>query len=332
MGAKKLSAPEKAATVLLALGEEGAVSILRMMPEKDRILALQALSRLGRVDKELAEEVLREFNEQIKKESRSLMGGGELARRLLGKAIPSSHQDKVDEILYDGAPELIAILREIDLKILSGFLAREEPPQMAVVLAHMDSPRAAHCLRLLPEHLRLEVIQKLASLGPVEPGALDDLTTVLKELSLRQNYRSNKAPGGLEKVAAILNALDSSSGQEIMGALEQRDQPLANAVRELFFQFSDLALLPDKSLVEVIKSVPVETLKIALKKAPESVCSAFFRNLSGRAQTMLRDDIAAMGLVRLTDVQKAQKQVIDIARRLIDDGKIAGPHDRGEYV
>lgn len=332
MGAKKLSAPEKAATVLLALGEQGAVSILRQMPERDRILALNALSRLGRVDKELAEEVLREFNERIQKESRSLTGGAELARRLFSKAIPYSSQDEVDDLLSDGAPELTEILRGIDLKILSGFLSSEEPPQIAVVLAHMDSPRAAQCLRLLPEYLRLDVIQKLANLGPVEPGALDDLTTILRELSLRQNHRSNKATGGLEKVAAILNALDPSSGQEIMGALEQRDQALANTVRELFFQFKDLALLPDKSLVEIIKAVPMETLKIALKKAPESVCAAFFRNLSDRAQSMLQDDIAAMGLVRWTDVHKAQKHVTDLARRLIDEGKIAGPQDRGEYV
>jgi flagellar motor switch protein FliG len=332
MGAKKLSATEKAATVLLALGEEGAVNILRMMPERERILALRALSRLGRVDKGLAEEILREFNETLKEENHSLNGGGDLARRLLSKAIPSSNPDTVDEILSDGSRELIEILRDIDLKILSGFLAREETPQIAVVLAHMDSPRGAHCLKHLPEHLRLNALQKLASLGTIEPSALEDLTAVLRELGLRQNHRSNKAPGGLEKVAAILNALDPSSGQEIMGALSQRDQHLAMAVRELLFQFSDLALLPDKSLVEIIKSVPMETLKIALKKAPDSVCSAFFRNLSERAQTMLRDDIAAMGLVRWTDMQKAQKHIADLARRLIDEGKIAGPNDRGEYV
>jgi flagellar motor switch protein FliG len=196
----------------------------------------------------------------------------------------------------------------------------------------MDSLRGATCLGLLPEKLRLTVLQKLANLGSVEPGALVDLTESLRELAWRPNIQGTPIKGGLEKIAAIVNALDPASGQSLLAALGEKDRGLADAVEELLFQFSDLTSLPDKSLVEVLKSVPTETLKLALRTAPELVSQALFRNLSERAQAMLRDDIAAMGLVRLADVENAQKKIADIARRLIDEGKIAGPKDRGDYV
>jgi len=334
MGIKKLTPPEKAATVLLALGEEGAAAVLRSMPEQDKIRALRALSRLGRVDKETANAALREFNEKIKQGSQSLEGSGDLAKKLLSRALPNVAQDLLDDLVYegDGATELMEILQDIEPKLLATFLAKEAPQQIAVVLAHMDSMRGASCLKLLPETLRLMALQKLANLGSVEPGALGDLTETLRELARRPAALGVPIKGGLEKIAAIVNALDPASGQSLLAALGEKDRGLADAVEELLFQFSDLASLPDKSLVEVLKSVPVETLKLALRTAPELVSQALFRNLSERAQAMLRDDIAAMGLVRLADVEKAQDQIANIARRLIDEGKITGPKDRGDYV
>lgn len=332
MGAKKLSPAEKAGIVLLALGEDASAPLLKKMPRNELVRALQALSGLGAVDHATAQEVLQEFSQNIKKGEKGLHGDPQAAKRLLSKALPGERETALDTLLSDGNTELMAVLRELDIPLIASFCAKEEAPQIAVTLAHMDPVRGAACLKLLPERLRTTVLEKLAALGPVAPEALDALASTFRELRGRAHAPSGKALGGADKVAALINSLDRPSSQALIQNLAERSPLLAETVQGLLFQFADLARLTDRSIAEILKAVPPETLKIAVKSAPDAVTQAVFRNISKRAQSMLREDIAALGLVKKSAVETAQQTIAALARRLIDEGKIPGPGDSSDFV
>ena len=332
MSAKKLSPQEKVAILLLALGEEAATPLLKAMPQDEARSALRALSQLGRVEKEAADAVMREFRDGLKREETSIRGGAAVARQLLFKVLPSEALDEACELASEGGSQLAAVLNDLGPTILVAFLVKEKPAQIAVALAHMDGSRGAACLKLLPLALRVPVIQQLASLDSVSTQALEDLTSALQELRERSRTTSGKNLGGREKVAALVSAMDPASGQALLQNMKEREPELAEAIKNLLFQFGDLAQLPDKSMVEILKKVPPESLKLALKNAPETVARAFLKNMSERAQTMLKEDIAAMGLVKKSDVTKAQQTITEIARNLIEEGKIMGPGSASEFV
>ncbi len=332
MGARKFSSAEKAAVVLLALGEEVGGQIMSEMapPEVKRVA--EALSRLGRVDQETVDEVLEEFNGQLESPQRFVVGNSGTARKLLENALARGGIGiNLDHTLDMATPALRETLAGIEVKTLSTYLKQELPQTVAIVLAHMDAKRASELLKLVPDALRTELILRLAKLGPVESDVLFDLEEALRKESQRAG-RARLAIGGPNKVAALLNALGKDQSDQLLEKIEESQPDLADEVRREMFTFADLVKLDDRGMQELLKAVPAESLRLALRKAPQAVETRIFANLSSRARGILQDDLQTMPKVKVSDVEAAQRQIAELAQKLADDGRLEIHRGDEKYV
>lgn len=332
MGARKFSSAEKAAVVLLALGEEVGGQIMSEMAQPEVKRVAEALGRLGRIDQETVDEVLAEFNDQLQSPQRFLVGDSGTARKLLENALAKGGIDvNLEQTLGGATPALRETLAGIDLKTLGNYLKQELPQTMVLVIAHLEPKRASELLKGIPDGLRTDLILRLANLGTVESEVLYDLEEALRQESQRAG-KAHHAVGGANKVAALLNALGKEQSDTLLEKLEEQQPDLARDIRREMFTFSDLTKLDDRGMQELLKAVPAEVLRLALRKAPQAVESKIFANLSGRARGILQDDLQTMPKVKISDVEAAQRQIAELAQKLAGEGKLEIRREDEKYV
>ncbi len=322
---RKLTGSEKAAVLLLALGEELAAAILAGMPRAEAVNVAGSLSRLGRVDEATANAVLEEFSARLAAHGKpGLIGDAASAKRLLKAALPLSG-DALDHAFGLASPALAETLAAFAPEDLARFLLREHPQTVALVLAHL-APRACGAVfKLLPAALHSEAILRIARLEAVDPQVLMDLEDAVRAGLGRTRQHAAQKRGGPAPVAAMLAGLDERARNEELARLEERDPTLAALVRELLFVFDDLAAVDDRGLQELLKAVPEAQLKLALLGAGEALAARFFANMSERRAQALKVDLAAMPKTKVSDVEAARKELAALARKLIEDGKIMDP-------
>jgi flagellar motor switch protein FliG len=211
---------------------------------------------------------------------------------------------------------------EVDPKVLAGFIHTEHPQTIAIILAHLSSEKAGQVLTLLSEPLQFEVLNRIAHLETVPPDLLREVDAVLQEELLSVEKGSNQILGGVNVAAEILNNCDKRTEEKILQALEDFDDELAEKVRKLMFVFEDLVGINDQGICELLKEVKSEDLTLALKTASEELRRKVLSNLSKRAAQILEEDMGVMGPVRLSEVETAQQNIINAARRLEKEGKI----------
>ncbi len=332
MGARKFSSAEKAAVVLLALGEEVGGQIMAEMGEAEVRRVAEALARLGRVDQDTVDEVLVEFSGRLDSPQRFVEGNSGTARRLLENALAKGGVEvDLGRTLDLASPALRETLAGIDVKVLEAYLKRELPQTMVLVIAHLDARKAGELLKAIPDGLRTDLIVRLAQLGPVEPEILYDLEAALRQEAQRAG-RTRHAVGGPNKVAALLNSLGREQSDTLLERLEEAQPDLAEEVRREMFTFADLVKLDDRGMQELLKVVPAEALRLALRKAPHPVELKIFANLSSRARGILQDDLQTMPKVKVSDVEAAQRQIAELAQKLADGGKIEIRRGDEKYV
>lgn len=325
MSAKKLSGSDKAAVLLLALGDDLASQILGQLDPREVKRIVSALSRIGRVDEEEARAVLEEFQRLLMRPTqRQLQGGGDAARRIIAAAERVRGED-LGIKLEDGSSTLRETLLAIDARTLAGYLRREHPQTMALVLAHLDGKKCGDTLKLLPETLHVDLIERIARLEAVDPQILAELEESLHAELERTSLASQRPLGGATQVARLIAGMDEASARRFLDALEARDPGLAEAVRAQLFTFADLARLDDAGLRVLIAQTPRRTLLLAMKEAPAAVREGLLRNVSERARKTLLEDVAAQGKVRREDVEAAQRDMAALARKLDEEGKLAIP-------
>jgi flagellar motor switch protein FliG len=325
MSAKKLSGSDKAAVLLLALGDDLASQILGQLDPRDVKPIVSALSRLGRVDEEQARAVLEEFQQLLTRPAqRQLAGGGEAARRII-EAAGRVRGEELGIELEDGSSALRETLAAIDAKTLAGYLRREHPQTMALVLAHLDGKKCGDTLKLLPETLHVELIERVARLEVVDPAILVELEESLRAELERESHARQRPIGGATQVAQMIAGMDKASGERFLDALEERDPKLAEAVRAQLFTFADLVRLDEAGLRLLIAQTPRRTLLLAMKEAPAAVRELILRNVSERARKTLLEDVEAQGKVRREDVEAAQRDMATLVRKLEGEGKLTIP-------
>lgn len=319
MAAARLSGSMKTAIVLFSLGEEVATSIFRFLEPRDIQRIRDCLPELERVPPGDIAAVIREFNDLA--QSEHLVGSQDYFKRLLSKAVG----DKKAEAMVGGqmnSGDRFELLGSIDEKAIARFLSNEHPQTAALVVAHMQPRQAATVMKLLPERMRSEIIVRISTLEPVAPEVLDEVSDMIcRELQESSGVKRREI-GGVETAAEILNQLDKASEESIFSAVEEFRSDLAEEIRKRMFVFEDLVHIDGLGIQAVLKEVHNEELIMALKSASEGVKELFFKNMSERAAEMLREDLEALGPVRLSDVERAQQNVIQVARRLEDEGKI----------
>ena len=320
----KLSSPQKAAIILLSLGEDVSSQLMKnLTPDEIKILGLQ-MSSIQEVKKEVSEEVLQEFAVKFKDEGDIYVPGEHFLRNLLPNVLG---EDGAGQMLSSIEQEKERIpfkhIHDIDAKILANFIKSEHPQTIAIILAHMGHEKAGETLAHLPESLQSEVMNRIAHLDTVPLHLILEVDEILeRELLSSIGKESNQGLGGVQAVAEILNYSDRRTGENILQSLEESDSELAEKVRKLMFVFEDLASVNDAGIRELLKEVRNEELTLAMKTCSEELKSKIFKNLSQRAAQMLEEDLSVLGLVRLSDVEAAQQNILTIARRLEKEGKI----------
>ena len=323
---RKLSGVEKAAAFLSLIGEEAATQIFKHLDPLDLARVIPMMAKV-KIPPELADVVLKDFCDK----TGSVMRGvdEEYIKDVLVKAFGQEASKKLIDKIESGA-SAFDVLRWLDTGAIANMLSREHPQTIAIILAHLEPTQAAEVMAKLPENLKIDVSLRIASLDQISPTILNDLEDVLQ--SQLQSYTRGKKIGGIRTVSEILNQMDRASEDLILKNIEEKDQILADEIRKLMFTFDDLIMIEDKGIQMVLKEITTDDLSLALKMAADELKVKIFKNMSQRAVQILKEEIEAKGAVKVSDVEKAQMNIVRVARRLEEEGKIVIGGKGGEEL
>jgi flagellar motor switch protein FliG len=326
---KSLSGPEKAAVLMLSLGEEASAPIWKSLDDEEIKEISQIMSNLGTVSSGLVERLLVEFVSQLSSTG-SIMGTFDSTERLLIKVLPKDRVGTImEEIRGPAGRTMWDKLANVNEQVLANYLKNEYPQTVAVVLSKIKSEHAAKVLGALPEDFALECVQRMLRMESVQKEILDKV-----EKTLRAEFMSNLARtqrrDSHELMAEIFNNFDRSTEGRFMTALEERSRDSAEKIKALMFTFEDLSKLDPGSVQTLLRAIDKSKLALALKGASDSLRDLFFSNMSERAGKILKDDMAGMGPVRLKDVDEAQMSMVNVAKDLAAKGEIMLAQNKGE--
>jgi flagellar motor switch protein FliG len=322
MANAKYTGAQKAAILMLSFGEEISAEIFNSMTEFEIKRIGTAMSRLGRLDNDIVDQIMMEFYGIIQQNKKFFYGGNEFTKKVIGTAFKGGEADELIEQLALGSQANLDSLELIDPRSLANFIRNEHPQTVALILAHLDNKKCGEVLKLLPESIHTEVLIRIANLDAVQPEIIDEIDDVLRQEVNAMGTVATQKIGGVEPIAGMLNLMDKASAEQLLDSFEERDPDLAEQIRQLMFVFDDLVKIDDRGIQELIKNVNNDKWKIALRTASEAVKELVFKNMSERAAVMLKEDMEASGAVKLSDVEAAQLEVINIARKLEGEGKI----------
>lgn len=321
----KLNGSEKAAILLLNIGEELAAKVLQKMAEDEIQHLGNYMASIGAVGPDAAKKVNQEFLARLASGSSRGFNVGNVSsvRKLLEAALGAEQAEAMIANLSVPTEEAgIETLRVLDAKTIANFLKNEHPQTIALILAHLESEKSSDVLSFLSETIRGEVAYRMATLDRIPPGVINDLDTILGNELAASGSGQSQMVGGVASVAELLNHVDKANENLIISKIEELNPELADSIRALMFTFDDLVFVDDRGIQLILREVSNEELTIAVKGAGDEVKEKLFKNLSERAAAMIQEDLAAMGPVRLSDVEKAQQNIVRIAKRLEDEGKI----------
>lgn len=324
----------KSAILLMSLGEEGAGSVLKLLPQ-DAIQALgAAMATLAKVKRNEVSEVLEEFRLETEQYSALHLDSGSYLRAVLSKALGSDRAaDMLDTIFkpHESANG-IERLNQLEATEVVELIRDEHPQIIATLLVHMDRNKAAEVLEQLPERTRHDAVLRVATFGGVQPAALKELTEVLGDMLSGIGAKRSRL-GGVRAAAEIVNMMSSAQEESVIKHVREHDEVLAQKMIDEMFLFENLLELEDRSVQLLLKEIESESLIIALKGAPSELRDKFLKNMSQRAAESLREDIEMRGPVRVSQVEAEQKSILLIVRRLADAGEIVlGAKGDDSYV
>ncbi len=318
---EQLSGAERAAVVMLAIGEDASKPLWASLDEDELREVTLAISKLGSVTSDVVEELLHEFVQSLSSVG-AVMGSVDSARRLLENVLP---EDKVSSILEEikgpAGKTMWDKLANVNERVLASYLKNEHPQTIAVILSRIKPEHAAKVIGVLPDMLGEEVINRMLTLGPVQKDVLDQIEQTLRtEFMAALSRGEDKDP--YEAMAEIFNNFDRATERRFIDALDRKNSAAAEKIKSLMFVFEDLMRLDGQDMQVLLRFVDKSVLAKALKGANEDVRRHFFLNMSERAANILRDDIDIMGPTRLREIDAAQSKVVEIAKGLAEEGEI----------
>lgn len=321
--AGKLTGPQMAAIILMTLGEENSAMVLRNLTSEEIKKIGFEMTYIREVKKEMSDEVLQDFISKLREEENIYVTGDNFFRSLLPNVVDGEEADDLlSAIEMEKERVPFKYVREIDAKVLANFIKSEHPQTIAIILVHLGHEKAGETLGFLPESMQLEVMHRIAQLDTVPPDLIREVDEVLERELLSISKERHQTLGGIQAVAEILNYSDRRTGESILQGMEESDSELAEKVRKLMFVFEDLVTVNDAGIRELLKEVGNEELTLALKTCSDELKNKVFKNLSQRAAQMLEEDLSVLGLVRLSEVEAAQQNILNVARRLEKEGKL----------
>jgi len=319
----KLTNLQKVALLLIAFGADRASPILKELGEKDVERISIEIAKQQNVPVEDLSAVIDEFYELMMANQYMLQGGIDYARQILESAWGKKKAEDVIKRV-EAATEVSAfyLLQTVDDKQMQNFLQNEHPQTAALILANLKPGQAASILSELPEENQYEIAYRVATMEKTSPELIGDIEYVLREQMGSVFGGGLSKTGGVESVAEILNSVSRTSEKNILTNLRERNVELANEITDLMFVFEDLQRLPAAAIQSILKEVDSKALALALKSASKEMREAVFQNMSDRASKMLKEELEYLGAVRVKDVENAQKDILEIARRLEEQGQI----------
>ena len=319
----KIAGPERAAILLMSLGENEAAQVLKHMGAKDVQRVGQAMASLANVSRVRVETVVSRFVTELDTQTSIGVGSADYVRRVLVGALGEDKAGSlIDRILLGRNSKGLEALKWMETRAVADLVRNEHPQIVAIVLAYLDSDQAAEVLMLLPERMKSDVLMRIARLDGIQPQALRELDEIMeKQFSGGTNLKSSSV-GGIKVAANILNLMDSTAESAIIDRIGEMDSDLSQRIQDLMFVFDDLGEVDDRGIQALLREVNGDLLTVALKGADSRVKDKVLKNMSKRAADMLVEDMAAKGPVRLADVEAAQKEILLVARRLSEAGEI----------
>jgi flagellar motor switch protein FliG len=318
---RTLSGSEKAAILLLALGEDQMGKLFTLMDDEEIKELSQTMANLGNVSSAIIERLFVDFADQISATG-SLVGTYESTERLLVKVLGSERVNNImEEIRGPAGRTMWDKLGNVNETVLANYLKNEYPQTVAVVLSKIKSDHAGRVLTQLPESFAMEVVMRMLRMEAVQKEVLDDVERTLRNEFFSSLARTNRRDSH-EMIAEIFNSLDRNTETRFLTALEERNRDSAERIKALMFTFEDLSKLDGTAIQAILRSAEKDKIPIALKGASETLRDLFFTHMSERAGKLLREEIAAMGPVRLKDVEESQSYLVSIAKDLAARGEI----------
>ncbi|MBN7820464.1 flagellar motor switch protein FliG [Bowmanella yangjiangensis] len=319
----KLEGVEKAAILLLSLSEEDAAQILKHLEPKQVQKLGTAMASMEDMTQNKITAVHKHFIEEIQNYSTIGFQSQEFVRKALTAALGEDKAaNLIDQILMGGGAKGLDSLKWMDSKQVASIIRNEHPQIQTIVLSYLDAEQSAEIIAQFPEKVRLDLMMRIANLEEVQPAALQELNEIMEKQFAGQAGAQAAKMGGLKSAADIMNYLDTNIEGQLMDAIREQDEEMSQQIQDLMFVFDNLADVDDRAMQTILREVQQDALLKAIKGADEEVKEKITKNMSKRAAEMLIDDLEAMGPVRISEVEAAQKEILSVARRLADAGEI----------
>jgi flagellar motor switch protein FliG len=331
---EELDGTQRAAILLMSLGEQDAANLLKQLDAKDVQKLGIAMAELKEVSREQMTSVLQTFIGVVDGRSDIASGSQEYVRRVLTQAVGKHKTDLLlDRVSTGQTGQGIEALKWMEAKAVAQIISSEHPQIGAIVLSHLEPEQAASILPLLTDEMRTEVLMRIASLNEVPQSALTELDQLVEKQANANSPVPLRKIGGARTVANILNAMEKEKSGEELDKIEKADSDMHGQIKDLLFIFDNLLDVDDRGIQALLREVGSDTLAIALRGAEPEVQDRLLKNMSKRAAEILKDDMEARGPVKLADVEAAQKEIVVIAQRLAEEGTInLGGKGGGEFV
>jgi len=319
----KLEGVDKAAILLLSLTEDDAAQILKHLEPKQVQKLGQAMAQIDDMTQAKITAVHKHFIEEIQNYSTIGFQSTDFVKRALTSALGEDKAaNLIDQILMGTGAKGLDSLKWMDSKQVASIIRNEHPQIQTIVMSYLDAEQSAEILSQFPEKVRLDLMMRVANLEEVQPAALQELNEIMEKQFAGQAGTQAAKMGGLKSAADIMNYLDTNIEGQLMDAIREQDEEMSQQIQDLMFVFDNLSDVDDRAIQAILREVQQDALLKAIKGAEVELRDKITKNMSKRAADMLIDDLEAMGPVRISEVETAQKEILSVARRLADSGEI----------
>ena len=334
MADQELTGAQRAAILMLGLGEDSATEIMRHMSAKEVQAVGEAMASIKTLTNDQVMSVMQDFQRDAADVNPLALGASDFTKRVMTQAFGEGKAKTILNQVLEKPDELngVEALQWMAPKAIAEVLVEEHPQIVATVLTQMEEDHAAAVLEQFPKEFRADVVLRIARMEILDPAAMEELDRVMESQLGKMQKTPPKKVEGIVNAANILNATSSDLENEILDALRGADQILGDKVKEKMFIFDNLMALDDRGFQRLIRDIAGDNLAVALKGVDESLADRFFGNMSERAADILKDDMEAKGPIKLAEVEAAQKEIIRIAQSLAEEGEIQLGKGEDDYV
>ena len=318
----KMQGVDKAALLMLTLGEDVAAQILQHMNPKQVQVVGAKMSTMDHITRPMVEAVIDDFLDMLETQTALGIGNDSYIRGMLEKALGDKAGNVIDRILMGSGSNGLEALKWMDAKSIAEIIRMEHPQIIAIVLSYLEPDNAAQVLSNLPENTRSGILMRIATLDGVQPAAVKELDAIMEKYFTDNDNVKSSMVGGEKTAADILNFIDTAIENKMMDQVRSENEELATRIQDLMFVFDNLRDVDDRGIQTMLREISTDLLTLALKGVDEEFQQKFLKNMSSRAAEMLVEDMEAKGPVKLSEVEAAQKEILTVARSLEESGEL----------